>query len=96
MATKASLSDLAPTWLNAFETSLKHVLATDEAALAFSQIIDGLPTKSTARKIFANSMRPDIKERTEPCSESLSAFQLFRGNFDVATIQLETEVRTHP
>lgn len=92
MNTKLSASNLSHRWRVTFEWTLRYILATREAELAFAQVIDGLPTTSTAFRIRVDDKRSDIINRIEPSADAISIFQRVRDEFDIATIQLDPQV----
>ena len=50
------------------------------------------PLSPAAFNMSANGLRSDIVNRAEPSPEALITFRHFKGNFEVVTLQLDTNV----
>lgn len=86
------LGSLSEQHFSALKTMLRNILSTPRAEYIFAQVVEGIPTKETARFKQYNGMN-DVENRLDVGSDARTLVKNWISGLDLDSLQVETQVR---
>ncbi|KAL4902145.1 hypothetical protein BDW74DRAFT_186936 [Aspergillus multicolor] len=88
-ASNAALNTLDKPHFETLESTVRHILATEQAEYVVAQVAEGLPIKETAK--YKNHCDvEDLDNRTQPGLKALDLVRSWRWEFDLGSLEVES------
>lgn len=93
-SSRVDLQTLAPEHYVALDRALSTLLSAKIATETFAQVVDGIPIRDVYKE-FYGYRRKDFHNNISSSQAALEAFEPYRQNFDIGSLQIDTKVSTN-
>ncbi|KAL4959287.1 uncharacterized protein BDV14DRAFT_206952 [Aspergillus stella-maris] len=85
------VGSLPKQYLQPLLSTVRRIFSSQRAEYVFGQVVEGTPTKETARFKHHND-NPAIEDRAEPLPDTLNLVRTWRSSFELASLEIDLDV----